>query len=448
MSNPTESWKNWEGRVADNKFPLRKLLGGSGHSAVFLTERSGAESQKAVIKLIRAENLDQDAQLSRWATAAKLSHPHLIRLFECGRCAIAGTPLLYVVMEYAEENLAEILPLRALAPEEASEMLQPTAEALDYLHQSDLAHGRIRPSNIMAVDNQLKISADGIAKIGERSIGHEPNAYDAPEVAITGPSSAADIFALGKTLLAVMSQNEGEFTNGTKGSVAVPETIPEPFSELAQQCLQLDPQKRPTAASLLSPSPTPNIKTEVPIAARAVEVVEAAPQKEPSRKRFVIPILIAAIVLIAWAGSKFVTHRPTEPATESRGASSPSPAATPAAQSPPPLSENKKPVPKGLVRGGVLQQVLPEVSRGAQNTIQGHVKVSVQVSVDASGNVSQAKLVSAGPSKYFADRALAAARSWKFTPPQVDGQAAASEWILRFQFGRGSTQVFPAETKP
>ena len=76
------------------------------------------------------------------------------------------------------------------------------------------------------------------------------------------------------------------------------------------------------------------------------------------------------------------------------------------------------------------------------------MKVSVQVSVDASGNVSQAKLVFAGPSKYFADRAMAAARRWKFTPPQVDGQAAASEWVLRFQFGRTGTEVVPTEIKP
>jgi TonB family protein len=76
------------------------------------------------------------------------------------------------------------------------------------------------------------------------------------------------------------------------------------------------------------------------------------------------------------------------------------------------------------------------------------VKVSVQVSVDASGDVSQAKFVSPGPSKYFANLALAAARRWRFNPPQVDGQAVVSEWILRFQFGRTSTQVFPAEIKP
>jgi serine/threonine protein kinase len=162
MSSPTEFWKNWEGRVADEKFPLRKFLGGSDHSAVFLTERTGEGSQRAAIKLIPADNLDESVQLSSWATAAKLSHPHLIALFECGSCTLGGTRLLYVVMEYAEENLAEILPLRALAPAEASEMLHPTAEALDYLHRSGLAHGRIQPSNIMAVDDQLKISAGSL----------------------------------------------------------------------------------------------------------------------------------------------------------------------------------------------------------------------------------------------------------------------------------------------
>jgi len=72
----------------------------------------------------------------------------------------------------------------------------------------------------------------------------------------------------------------------------------------------------------------------------------------------------------------------------------------------------------------------------------------VRVSVDAAGNVSEAKLLSPGPSKYFAGKALAAAGRWKFNPPQVDGQAAASEWVLRFQFSRTSIQVFPAETKP
>ena len=123
MSTPTELWKNWEGREVDEKFPLRQWLGSSDHSAVFLTQRIGTGSQRTVIKLIRAESLDEDAQLSRWAAARKLSHPHLLRLFASGRCLIDGTRLLYVVMEYAEENLEATLTERPLTDREALEML-------------------------------------------------------------------------------------------------------------------------------------------------------------------------------------------------------------------------------------------------------------------------------------------------------------------------------------
>jgi TonB family protein len=91
---------------------------------------------------------------------------------------------------------------------------------------------------------------------------------------------------------------------------------------------------------------------------------------------------------------------------------------------------------------------MPDVSRNAQNTVQGRLKVVVDVSVDASGNVSEAKFVSPGPSKYFANRALVAARGWKFNPPQVNGQAAPSEWVLRFQFRRTAIDVFPVEKHP
>src|ERR1700674_6063279 len=181
MSSLIDVGKKWEGRIINGKFSLREWLGGSEHSAVFLTERSGNRPQKAAIKLIFAEvfsagNLDEAAQLSRWAESAKLSHPHLIQLYESGRCQIDGENFLYVVMEYAEENLAQILPQRPLSPAEVSEMLPPTVEALAFLHRAGFVHGHLKPSNVFAVDNQLKISSDSLRKIGERD-QQTPTAY-------------------------------------------------------------------------------------------------------------------------------------------------------------------------------------------------------------------------------------------------------------------------------
>src|SRR6267154_3446657 len=228
-STPTELGKNWASKVVDEKFPLRQWLGGTERSAVFLTERTG--TRKAVIKLILADNRDGDAQLSLWTSIAKLSHPHLIQLFECGRCQIEGTRLLYAVMESADENLAEILPVRPLTPAEASEMLPPAAEALGFLHRAGFVHGRVKPSNITAVDNQLKLSTDTLRKAGEANGPRAASAYDAPEVAAQRLSPAADVWSLGMTLVAVLTRNEPKSKTGNGSPVAVSNTIPQPLRE-------------------------------------------------------------------------------------------------------------------------------------------------------------------------------------------------------------------------
>jgi hypothetical protein len=56
--------------------------------------------------------------------------------------------------------------------------------------------------------------------------------------------------------------------------------------------------------------------------------------------------------------------------------------------------------------------------------------------------------VSHGPSKYFARLAMQAAQGWTFKPPQVNGQGIVSEWILKFEFSRASTNVHPTQTLP
>jgi TonB family protein len=70
------------------------------------------------------------------------------------------------------------------------------------------------------------------------------------------------------------------------------------------------------------------------------------------------------------------------------------------------------------------------------------------VDVDAAGNVTEARLQSAGPSKYFARLALEAARGWKFKPAVANGRAVESQWTLRFGFSRRSTEGSAERTAP
>src|SRR5260370_3279024 len=101
-----------------------------------------------------------DHQLSLSRRTKQLEHPNLLRIFEIGRCRLQNRDRLYVVMEYAEENLSQILPQRSLTESEVREMLGPVLDALVFLHGKGLVHSRIQPSNLLATAHKLKLSTD------------------------------------------------------------------------------------------------------------------------------------------------------------------------------------------------------------------------------------------------------------------------------------------------
>jgi serine/threonine protein kinase len=193
----TEGWGDWERLVVNGIYPLRRFLGGSDHSGVFLTEFQTENRPNAAIKFIPADPLQAEAQLVQWGAAATLSHPHLLRLFDVGRCQIGGRGFLFVVMEYADQTLAEILPKRALSPDEVRELLPPTLDALAFLHRNYLVHGQLKPSNLLVVNDQLKLSSDTIRPIGHSTVTvSRTSVYDPPELREEGPSAAGDVWGL------------------------------------------------------------------------------------------------------------------------------------------------------------------------------------------------------------------------------------------------------------
>src|SRR5260370_2914840 len=156
-----EFWNQCEGQLIDNRFGFRKYLGGADDPAVFLTQLADPQSKRAAIKFIPAgPNADQ--QLSLWRRVKQLEHPNLLRIFETGRWRLQNRDRLYVVMEYTEENLAQILPQRALTESEVRDMLGPVLDALVFPHAQGLVHSRIKPSNILATAHLLNLSTDAL----------------------------------------------------------------------------------------------------------------------------------------------------------------------------------------------------------------------------------------------------------------------------------------------
>jgi TonB family protein len=438
----SETWKQWEGRTVDGRFPLQSYLGGSDHSAVFLTlrPRAAGDSEKGAIKLISAP-AEAEKQLLRWKLAGELNHPNLIRIFEAGHCDLEGTDLLYVVEEYAEENLAQILPERALTAEEARAMLPPVLRGLQFVHDKGFVHGRIHPANILAIGDQVKLSSDALAVLGETSRrGESPRAYDPPEAATGSFSTAGDVWQLGMTLVEVLTQRlPVGGTHAAEVPPTVPAAVPEPFREIAGRCLQIDSAQRCTIAEIRAKIndrlESAKAKSALPAPASAPASTIAGQRKESAKW----PYWLGLAALVAVALFLIVRERPSSPPTDAQSTQA---SQGTAAEISHPATETTNPD----NRSGVVRRVMPRVSPNALRTIQGRIKVRVNVEVDAAGNVGKATLESAGPSKYFSRVALEAARDWKFSPAQAGEQSAAGEWRLQFAFTRGGTEVSAVRT--
>ena len=442
----TQASSRWEGQIVNNEFHLKKYLGGSDQSAVYLTEHTG---QQAAIKLIPADAANAERQLQRWELAKKMSHPHLIRVFQTGRCRLDTTDLIFAVMEHAEENLAQIVPERRLTAEEARAMLDPALEALSFLHGQGYVHGRVKPANIMAAGDQLKLSSDSVWSGGPFTDLGKTGAYDPPESVTDGTSASGDVWSLGMTLTEVLTQRLPRF-NTERGIPVLPADVPQPFLDIVRGCLRRRAQSRLTVGDI-----TAHLHSGRPL---PIEKEPAAPPEKFSKQRFLVPGMIAlAIVLTIIAlmllrgspkpgqAAPEETSRPPQPVT-SPTRTKPSPA-SPRSGAPASSTSSSSVPPTATTRSGpagseVVHRVLPEVPENAQETIQGTIRVGVRVEVDRAGNVVGTGFENPGPSKYFSRLAMDAAQKWKFAPSQEERR----QYSLRFEFTESDTRASAVRT--
>jgi protein TonB len=312
------------------------------------------------------------------------------------------------------------------------------------------------------------------------------------------------------TLVETLTQRVPIWERMGHGDPILPKSLPSPFFDIVRNCLRRDPQRRCTIADIsarlrptssvplspVSPAPAPQ---KLPAPPRPVIKApkKAAAQRPIAIPRFALPLFVAVLAVAAIITvPKLLSRRPeprktpsvasenstpqprVQPKPEKAPASAQSTPSTPSSAKqfvqkslktasdkqlikkeeaspipePSPAIAPSKEQPKAsaapVVPGEVLNQILPDVSQKARDTIRGRVRVSVKVHVDPSGDLAGAELDSRGPSKYFADLALQAARRWEFAPAKVDGSSVSTDWIVRFEFSQLDTKVFPVQTSP
>jgi len=389
-------WKHWEGRSVDGAFPLMRCLGGTARGAVFETQ---FQSQAAVIKLVPGSPESLVVCLASWETAATLSHPNLVPILARGEAELGDMRCAYLVTELADENLAEVLAERPLTPVETREMLLPVLSALRYLHAKGFAHGNLKPSNVLAFDAQVKISTDSV---------------------VAGADATGDCHAIGALV-------ERALGGGDPSSV-----LPDPFAEISRICL----------------NPDPRLRLDIP---RIEASLRSNPAQALSRRARTRWWGLGAIALVI-VGLVAIRTRP-DAGTEIKAPRDAGPTPSPAKHAPDDGSA-KKTLAKSAMESTAneanrsieprvstldgITQVLPKIPQAALNTINGRVRINVRVWIDGAGNVSKAILDPPPASKYFTDRALAAAQAWRFPKGNV-----SQEWVLHFELLRDQTRVSP-----
>jgi serine/threonine protein kinase len=141
------------------------------------------------------------------------------------------------------------------------------AEALESIHGAGLVHRDLKPSNVLVSTDGPRVIDFGIARVTERmqltltrgAVGTP--AYMAPEQArdTRQASLASDIFSLGATML-FAATGHAPYQGDTIMDVLVklatepPDLsgLPSELTDIVSACLQRDPRRRPTSASVLA----------------------------------------------------------------------------------------------------------------------------------------------------------------------------------------------------
>jgi serine/threonine protein kinase len=260
--------EGWEGLTVDGRFPLLEWRGGWGDRCVFLTV--GQATHKANIKLIQASGAAAESNLSRWEAAKAFPHPCLVQMMETGRYRIRDTDIAYVVTEKADSFLSGLIPQRTLSAEQMKEILGPVVDALEFLHENGFVHGSVKPSSIVLLNTEWKLSPDEMTRAGEpASLNRELDTYDPPEMGTGVLTPAADMWSLGMILVEACSQRTPVWDRNAAGDLGVPDWLPEPFREIARGCLRWD------AGARISAKRAKELLAQMPPAASAVLSSEA-----------------------------------------------------------------------------------------------------------------------------------------------------------------------------
>ena len=182
------------------------------------------------LKVLRpdvAQSIGAERFLREIHLAAKLSHPHILPLFDSGE---ANGSLYYVMPNVEGLSLRDRLKSEGgkLPIGDALKVVREVADALDYAHRHGVIHRDVKPENIMLHDGHAMVADFGIGKalsavddqvFTQTGVSVGTPAYMSPEQAAgDAVDGRSDIYSLGCVLYEMLT-GEQPFTGPTAQAV-------------------------------------------------------------------------------------------------------------------------------------------------------------------------------------------------------------------------------------
>ena len=260
-------------RRLGGRFALKRELGSGGMSVVFLG-RDEVLDRPVAVKILNSQHggTDIGARFRREGrTAARLSHPNIVQVYDAGEDELEGREVSYIVMEYVPGGDLKALIEKngPLGEKWLARMGADVASGLAHAHEKGVVHRDIKPQNIL-IDSygNSKLADFGIARALDATHATATGsylgtaAYSSPEQ-LRGEeiTPKSDVYSLGCTLYEA-TVGEPPFSGGpievASQQLTKPSTPPrqrgaaldEAFEGLILSCLAKDPADRPDADEL------------------------------------------------------------------------------------------------------------------------------------------------------------------------------------------------------
>lgn len=184
-------------------YELRERIG-AGTFGVVHKAYQPSVGREVAVKIIRPQLAEHPQFIQRYEAEARniarLTHPRIVPLIDFWRDPDGA----YLVLQLLSGgSLEERIAAGPIDPGTALGMIHHIAEAIAHAHERGVAHGDLKPANVLldeagnAYVSDFAIAARLLAPevIGSVSAA---SPFRAPEESTTGPSVAADVYALGK----------------------------------------------------------------------------------------------------------------------------------------------------------------------------------------------------------------------------------------------------------